>query len=322
MMWFYKLKRSVRVIIAVVAWLPVIIFSGIIGGDVGDDLQAWQAVVFLLLLAVGIVFTVFAVLARKREKQAERDAQPAAAPERVNDTATPRADVRRPSVITMSDAAIHAPVPRKPAPLKTYTTRVKISAFDKRVAGADIHTGDAGIIKYEGDPVMRSSGGYPIIDANCYVGNVKIGLFQYGKYLRALYGTVDYPFTLASVENIDGKYEVYIDIDLPFKKDSKLPMSTKLNGVTFNNRQDALAASDVGDTVQIRHNPTDEYPNTVEVFNVALNASVGVIPSENGEKLLKKYKAGCKFDGVITSIYGGGAGRNYGVDIMILSQTE
>lgn len=112
MMWFYKLKRSVRVIIAVVAWLPVIIFSGIIGGDVGDDLQTWQAIVFLLLLAVGIVFTVFAALARKREKQAERDAQSAAAPERANDTAqaTPRADVRRPSVVTMSDAAIHAPV--------------------------------------------------------------------------------------------------------------------------------------------------------------------------------------------------------------------
>ena len=85
MMWFYKLKRTVRIIIAVVAWLPVFIFCGIIGGDIGENaenLQTWQAIVFLLLLAVGIAFTVFAVLARKREKQAERDAQPAAVPER------------------------------------------------------------------------------------------------------------------------------------------------------------------------------------------------------------------------------------------------
>ena len=37
MMWFYKLKRSVRVIIAVVAWLPVFIFCGIIGGDIGEN---------------------------------------------------------------------------------------------------------------------------------------------------------------------------------------------------------------------------------------------------------------------------------------------
>lgn len=99
-----------------------------------------------------------------------------------------------------------------------------------------------------------------------------------------------------------------------------LPLITKLNGVTFNGRQDTLAASVVGDSVLIKHNPNDEYPNTVEVFNVALDASCGVIPSDNGEKLLKKYKAGCKFNGVITSIYGGGGGKNYGVDIMILSQ--
>ena len=322
MMWFYKLKRSVRVIIAVVAWLPVFIFCGIIGGDIGENaenLQTWQAIVFLLLLAVGVVFTVFAALARKREKQAERDAQPAAAPERQKGT-PPAADVRRPSVITMSDAAIRAPEKRKPAPLNTYPTTVRITPFDRRVAGIDVKVGDAVVIKYEGDAVMRSSGGYPIIDANCYIGDVKIGLFPYGKYLRAIYGGRDYPCSIASIENNDGKYDISVNIDLPFIKDSKLPLITKLNGVTFNVRQDTLAASVVGDSVLIKHNPNDEYPNTVEVFNVALDASCGVIPSDNGEKLLKKYKAGCKFNGVITSIYGGGGGKNYGVDIMILSQ--
>ena len=65
MMWFYKLKRTVRIIIAVVAWLPVFIFCGIIGGDIGENaenLQTWQAIVFLLLLAVGIAFTVLPCL--------------------------------------------------------------------------------------------------------------------------------------------------------------------------------------------------------------------------------------------------------------------
>jgi hypothetical protein len=114
MKWFYNLKRTVRVIIAVVAWLPVFIFCGIIGGDIGENaenLQTWQAIVFMLLLAVGVLFTVFAVLARNREKQAERDAQAAATERATNTTqATPRADVQRPSVITMSDAAIKSPV--------------------------------------------------------------------------------------------------------------------------------------------------------------------------------------------------------------------
>lgn len=322
MMWFYKLKRSVRVIIAVVAWLPVFIFCGIIGGDIGENaenLQTWQAIVFLLLLAVGIVFTVFAVLARKREKQAERDAQPAVAPERQKDT-PPAADVRQPSVITMSDAAIRAPAKRTPAPLDKYPTTVKITPFDRRVASIDVKVGDAVIIKYEGDAVMRSSGGYPIIDANCYIGNTKIGLFPYGKYLRAIYGAIEYPCAVSAISKTDDKYDIDVNIDLPFKKDSKLPMLTKLNGVTFGERQNALAASVSGDKVLVKHCPTAEYPNTVEVFNTAINTSVGVIPSDNAEKLLKKYKVGCAFNGVITSIYGGGVGKNYGVDIMILSQ--
>lgn len=35
MKWFYNLKRVVRVIIAVVSWLPLFIFAGVVGGSVG-----------------------------------------------------------------------------------------------------------------------------------------------------------------------------------------------------------------------------------------------------------------------------------------------
>lgn len=150
MMWFYKLKRSVRVIIAVVAWLPVFIFCGIIGGDIGENaenLQTWQAIVFLLLLAVGIVFTVFAALARKREKQAERDAQPAAAPERQKDT-PPAADVRQPSVITMSDAAIRAPADGG-IKLPMFTKAVGVTFDNCQSAIQKSNVGDAVLIKHK-----------------------------------------------------------------------------------------------------------------------------------------------------------------------------
>lgn len=150
MVWFYKLKRSVRVIIAVVAWLPVFIFCGIIGGDIGENaenLQTWQAIVFLLLLAVGVVFTVFAVLARKREKQAERDAQPAAAPERQKDT-PPAADVRRPSVVTMSDAAIRAPVDGG-IKLPMFTKAVGVTFDNCQAAIQKSNIGDAVLIKHK-----------------------------------------------------------------------------------------------------------------------------------------------------------------------------
>lgn len=150
MMWFYKLKRAVRVIIAVVAWLPVIVFSGIIGGDMGDDLQAWQAIVFLLLLAVGVVFTVFAALARKREKQAAKDAQPAATPERATDTpqATRRADVRQPSVITMSDAAIKSPVDGG-IKLPMFTKAVGVTFDNCQTHIQKSNIGDAVLIKHK-----------------------------------------------------------------------------------------------------------------------------------------------------------------------------
>ena len=150
MMWFYKLKRSARVIIAVVAWLPVFVFCGIIGGDIGENaenLQTWQAIIFLLLLAVGIVFTVFAVLARKREKQAERDAQAAAASERQKDT-PPAADVRRPSVITMSDAAIRAPVDGG-IKLPMFTKAVGVTFDNCQSAIQKSNIGDAVLIKHK-----------------------------------------------------------------------------------------------------------------------------------------------------------------------------
>lgn len=81
MKWFYNLKRAIRIVIAVAAWLPLVVFAGVISGSIGENgenMQAWQAAVVLLLLALGVVFTVFAVIARKRETKAERDAQAAA----------------------------------------------------------------------------------------------------------------------------------------------------------------------------------------------------------------------------------------------------
>lgn len=153
MKWFYKLKRAVRVIIAVVAWLPVFIFCGIIGGDIGENaenLQTWQAIVFLILLAVGIVFTVFAVLARNREKQAERDAQAAAASERAKDNATaaPAADVRQPSVITMSDAAVRARVDSG-VTLPMFTKAVGVTFDNCQSAIQKSNIGDAVLIKHK-----------------------------------------------------------------------------------------------------------------------------------------------------------------------------
>ena len=107
MKWFYNLKRAIRIVIAVAAWLPLVVFAGVISGSIGEsgeNMQAWQAAVVLLLLAVGVVFTVFAVIARRRETKAERDAQAAAratsetATQRPSANNTPVGDTARQSV--------------------------------------------------------------------------------------------------------------------------------------------------------------------------------------------------------------------------------
>lgn len=107
---------------------------------------------------------------------------------------------------------------------------------------------------------MTTENGNAIIDASCYVNGQKIGEFPYGRQLRAVYGNREHNCKIASHQIVDDKHEVYIDIDLPFVIDNKLPLVTNLVGVTFENRQAHIAASVVGDMLSIVHTPTDEYP--------------------------------------------------------------
>lgn len=98
MKWFYNLKRVVRVIIAVVSWLPLFIFAGVIGGSVGENgenMQTWQALIICALLAVGVVFTVFAIKARAKETKADRDAKRAENASRKKITASNPIDSER-----------------------------------------------------------------------------------------------------------------------------------------------------------------------------------------------------------------------------------
>lgn len=73
MKWFYGLKRKLRVLITVVSWLPLFISASVIGAVLGhntDNMNGGQAAIVIITLAVGIFFTVYAVKATKREKDA------------------------------------------------------------------------------------------------------------------------------------------------------------------------------------------------------------------------------------------------------------
>ena len=148
MKWFYNLKRVIRVIIAVVSWLPLFVFAGIIGGTTGDNanVETWQALIICVLLAVGIAFTVFAVKARRKETQAERDAkraERAADAKRIADERERRAA----SVVTMPDSVISSPVVKIDFPIFTKAVGVTFDNCQKHIQESNI--GDAVLIKHK-----------------------------------------------------------------------------------------------------------------------------------------------------------------------------
>lgn len=72
MNWFYKLKNKIRIIIAVCAWLPVIVFAAITGNIYnGETTESWIAIVGILLFALAIFFTVFTAIAYRKEHPKE-----------------------------------------------------------------------------------------------------------------------------------------------------------------------------------------------------------------------------------------------------------
>lgn len=214
MKWFYNLKRVVRVIIAVVSWLPLFIFAGVVGGSVGENgenMQTWQALIICALLAVGVAFTVFAIKARTKETKADRDAkrtERAALESRKKITAT-----ENPHIIKISDAAVASPA----------TT-------------------------------------------------------------------------------------------LSF------PIFTKAVGVTFDNCQKHIQESNIGDAVLIKHKPTEEYPESVDIINARTRKRIGRLKSDLAREFLGEFDERFTLDGEIADITGGGDGQNYGCNIKIIGE--
>lgn len=75
MKWFYNLRRLYRNIIAGALWGVLLLVAGIAGGIYGDNVDNMHpavAVVVVALLVGAIVFTVFASIATKNERRANK----------------------------------------------------------------------------------------------------------------------------------------------------------------------------------------------------------------------------------------------------------
>lgn len=174
-------------------------------------MQTWQALIICALLAVGVVFTVFAIKARAKETKAARDAkrtERAALESRKKITTT-----ENPHIIKMSDAAVTSPA----------TT-------------------------------------------------------------------------------------------LSF------PIFTKAVGVSFDNCQENIQKSNVGDPLLIKHKPTEEYPESVDVINARTRKRIGRIKSDLAWEFVGEFDERFTLDGEIADITGGSDGQNYGCNIKIVGE--
>lgn len=323
MKWFYKLKNGVRVIIAAASWLPLIVFAGVIGGTVGDsgeNLQAWQAVIVLAFLALGVLFTVLAVKARRRERQAERESKTRAAvpsPQPQHDTSAPA----RPSVPVKRAASISFNV-ISGKEIKTVT--------DATAAFSDVPDFTAKLMR-------NGSAAYQDNITSCNVGDNVLLEYDYDKdgiLCISSGGEVGY-LPDRAIENRRGKYLLKIS-EMPYNENTdkygvvvsayalkadgrgvSFPVNTKIRGVTYEGRQAWLSESKAGDVLTIRHAPTTDYPNTVAVVNERTGKTLGNIGSDLADALLGAYGEGCVFNGEIIEITGGTSDQNYGCNIII-----
>lgn len=258
MMWFYKLKRKTRVIITVVVWILAVVGIGIVGSTLPDNaesMQPWQAVVVLLCLAVATVVTVFAVIARNREKKAAVDATQAEKQKAA--TAQAEADMQR----------------------KLQDRRNVVTVMP------------------DGSVVV-----------NFYEGGKKVYTPDEAK-------TLNIEPTIGAWTDEDDES---VDIDITIKNGVSLPLHTKAVGVSFDDRQECIKASGVGDALTIKHAPLAKFPEASIIVNDRTGKTLGSVKKELALQLLDEFGDGFVLCGAITDITGGTDGKeSVGCNIVI-----
>lgn len=287
MKWFYSLKKPLRIVIAVCAWLPLVVFAAAISGTIGADgesMQPWQTVVALLLLAVGVFFTVFSVIASKREK--------AAKPSESHTPTHPQ-----PTTYTATPSAVTARVVR---PAVRYNNTPAFVC--KLIKNGNAEMQDNIECCNEGDEVIADYDP----DADLYVCSHDVGDIGYfpEKYGDQLTGQYHIEITNIT-ENENGKFSVDVSVYMQADGGVSLPAFTKVVGVSFGDRQSYIKESREGDPLIIKHAPTSEYPNAAAVINARTGQMLGHINKDFAASLLSSFGNGFALEGVIKDITGG-----------------
>lgn len=117
----------------------------------------------------------------------------------------------------------------------------------------------------------------------------------------------------------DSTYEIFADM----VQEVRLPLYTKAVGVTFENYQEHIRESLNGDALLIKHNPSEQFPNSVDIINSRTNKSLGHVKSELADQLIDTFGQKFILSGEISEITGGTSDRpNLRCNIQILSISE
>lgn len=101
--------------------------------------------------------------------------------------------------------------------------------------------------------------------------------------------------------------------------DVELPMFTKLVGVTFDNRQDNIKNSQIGDDLLITHKPTSEYPEATIAINTRTNQILGSIKKDLANMLVLEFGNNFVLIGKIADITNG-KDNKFGCNIQIINK--
>lgn len=116
----------------------------------------------------------------------------------------------------------------------------------------------------------------------------------------------------------ESKPDVVIDTHGVSASFDNAEIHTKAVGVTFDDCQDNIGASVIGDKLVIKHAPVDKYIESTDIINARTNKRIGRIKKELAFELLDQFGKGFSLDGEITDITGGTPDApTYGCNIII-----
>ena len=307
MKWFNNLQNKYRVLIAVAAWIPLfitaLIWNASNGGSEGE-MSGGVAFVTLLTLALGIVFTVFAVKARNAEKRTEREEkEKAAAQAKVEAEAKRQAELREKFGDVSADDVKVGEVAEFAATPSQIIKLVKNGNEEMQSNISYCNVGDDCTVEFDYNKCLYM----------CVADGVEVGYFPEG-VIEEMAGRGQFAIKVNNITtNTNDKYVIKVGIHLPVdaSEDSvNFPIHTKARGVTFGGRQEFLRDSKEGDELIIKHAPTPEYPDTIAIVNERTGNQLGNIGADLAASLLGEFGKGCTFRGVIQEITGGEDGKN------------